>query len=88
MKKFRSDDRCRHLKLDVTVCAACHRSHAQFLSATSGLEDGSIMDVDMHSDHVVCDVAMQTDFDLFGTETAAPATSMLSSIIKKRTRCY
>ena len=83
LKKFRSGDRRRHLKLDVTFCAACHRSHAHFLSATSGLEDGSIMDVDMHGDHVVCDVATQTDFDLFGPETAIPATAMPSSMIKK-----
>ena len=83
LKTFRSGDRRRHLKLDVTVCAACHRSHVHFLSVTSGLEDGSIMDVDMHGDHVVCDVATQTEFDLFGPETAIPATAMPSSMIKK-----
>ena len=37
----------------------------------------------MHGDHVVCDVATQTDFDLFDPETAAPATATPSSIIKK-----
>ena len=84
MKKFRSDNRRRrHLKLDVIVCVACHRTHAHFLSATFGLEDGSIMDVDIHGDHVVCDAATQTDFDLFDSETTALATAMPSSIIKK-----
>ena len=88
LKKFRSGDRRRHLKLDVTVCAACHRSHAHFLSATSGLEYGSIMDVDMHGGHVVCDVATRTDFDLFSPETAAPRRNNVIIYYPKRTPCH
>ena len=46
-KKFRSDERHRHLEIDVSVCAACHRSHAHFLSSRSYLEDDSVTDVDI-----------------------------------------
>ncbi|CAF4095453.1 unnamed protein product [Rotaria sordida] len=82
-KKFRSGERKRHLELDVTVCAACHRSHAHFLSSTSDLEDGSVMHVDIHNDHVVSDVATQTDFDFFGQGTSSLATTTPPSIIEQ-----
>ena len=83
LKRFRSGDRHRHLKLDITVCTACHRSHVHFLSVTAGLEDGSIMDMGIHGDHVVCSIATQMDFDLFGSETVAADTATPPSIIKK-----
>ena len=83
LKKFRTGNQRRHLKLDVTVRAAYHRSHAHFLPSTAGLKDGSIMDVDVHGDHAVCDVVTQTDFGLFGSETVAPNTATLSFIIQK-----
>ena len=41
------------------------------------------MDVDMHGDHVVCDGATQTDFDLFDSETVAPDTATPLSVIRK-----
>ena len=46
-KRFRSDERRRHLEIDVSVCAACHRTHAHFLSSRFDLEDDSVMDIDI-----------------------------------------
>ena len=82
-KKFRSGERSRHLEIDVSVCAACHRSHAHFLSSRSDLEDDSVMDFDIYNNRVVTDVAVQTDFDFFDQETSILATTTPSHTINQ-----
>ena len=80
-KKFRFGERRRHLEIDVSTCAACHRSHAHFLSSRSDLEDESVMNVDIYNNRVVSDVAVQTDFDFFDQETSILATTTPSHTI-------
>ena len=81
-KKFRSGDRRRVLELNVIVCAACHQSHIRFQSASADLSETSIMDIDMINDHLVLDVATQTDFDFVHGEAIIPAMVTTSSNIK------
>ena len=82
-KKFRSGERRRHLEIDVSLCIACHRSHAHFLSSRPDLEDDSVVDVNIYNNRIVSDVAVQTDFDFFDQETSILTTTTPSHTINQ-----
>lgn len=79
-RKFRCGDRRRNLNLKITVCAACHRSHAHFQSTTCNTDDESAMEVDISNDQTMSDAATQTDFDSLGQEAIVPSTTTSTTV--------